>query len=370
MYQFFVHAIDEGDPILDSSVAVQVYVMGKNDIAPRFQASKKMIFTISEDETVFSRLIVAESHNPVKYYIIHGNTPDTNYPPSFEISHSGKLKLLRKLDYNDVQKYHLSVQAKTTSSPSLYDYVEVIIIVTDSNNKDPVFESNEYHTMVIENSKPGDHVIQVRAMDEDSDFEIRYSFGEESSGMSKIFDLDSISGWISLINPLDRETTDQYNFTIVATDIKAKTEQKSFTRVLVDVTDQNDNPPIFSRPSYIAAVNEGADLGTVVTELFTTDEDKGANTNVEYIIVDGDKLGKFHVRGTGEVIVNKPLDRENDSLYTLVVAATDGGMSTMTKITIEILDDNDNDPVCDEVCITVKYLLKIDIKLYFDIIVK
>ncbi|XP_071125252.1 protocadherin Fat 1-like isoform X4 [Mytilus edulis] len=348
VYQFFVHAIDEGDPILDSSVAVQVYVMGKNDIAPRFQASKKMIFTISEDETVFSRLIVAESHNPVKYYIIHGNTPDTNYPPSFEISHSGKLKLLRKLDYNDVQKYHLSVQAKTTSSPSLYDYVEVIIIVTDSNNKDPVFESNEYHTMVIENSKPGDHVIQVRAMDEDSDFEIRYSFGEESSGMSKIFDLDSISGWISLINPLDRETTDQYNFTIVAMDIKAKTEQKSLTRVLVDVTDQNDNPPIFSRPSYIAAVNEGADLGTVVTELFTTDEDIGPNTNVEYIIVDGDKLGKFHVRGTGEVIVNKPLDRENDSLYTLVVAATDGGMSTMTKITIEILDDNDNDPVCDE----------------------
>lgn len=90
-------------------------------------------------------------------------------------------------------------------------------------------------------------------------------------------------------------------------------------------------------------------LGAVLLELNTSDADIGMNTHVEYIIVDGDPLGKFHIRTTGEVIVIKPLDREMDSKYKLMVAATDGGMSTMTKVSVTILDDNDNNPVCEEV---------------------
>jgi hypothetical protein len=35
-----------------------------------------------------------------------------------------------------------------------------------------------------------------------------------------------------------------------------------------------------------------------------------------------------------------------DSKYKLMVVATDGGMSTMTKVSVTILDDNDNNPVC------------------------
>lgn len=349
MYQFFVRAIDEGDPSLDTPVTVEIYIMGKDDKPPRFQASKKIIYTISEDETSFSRLIIAESRLPVKYYIMHGNMPETNYPPSFEMSQSGKLRLIGKLDYNAVPKYFLTIQSKTVSTPPLYDYVEVFIMVIDVNNKDPIFESDEYHTTVIENSKPGDKVIQVRAYDEDMYSEIRYSFGDKAGNLSKAFNLDPTTGWLSLINPLDRESVDYYNLTVVAKDINAKNEQTSQTTVIVKVTDQNDNPPIFNRPSYNAAVNEGAALGTVLLELNTSDADIGMNTHVEYIIVDGDPLGKFHIRTTGEVIVIKPLDREMDSKYKLMVAATDGGMSTMTKVSVTILDDNDNNPVCEEV---------------------
>lgn len=349
VFQFFVQAVDQGEPTLDSSVPVEVYVMSKKDMPPRFQVSERIVYTLAEDETIFSRSIIAHSILPVKYSILSGNTLDTNYPPTFEIKQNGKLRLVGKLDYNEVKRYHLTIQVKTSTTPALYDYVDIIIIVTDVNNRNPSFDSSEYFTTVIENGQPGDSVVQVHAYDEDTGSEIRYSFDSDDSEIAKTFNLDPVTGWITLINPLDRETTAKYNFTVYATDVHAKTQQTSATHVNVAVSDQNDNPPIFSRPSYVAAVNEGAASGTVLLQLTTTDDDIGENTHVDYLIVDGDQLGKFQIQSTGEVIVNKHLDREMHSQYELTVIATDGGMSTMTKITITILDDNDNDPVCDEV---------------------
>lgn len=349
VYQFFIQALDEGEPTLDSSVPVQVYVMGKHDVPPHFDLPEKLVFNLAEDETIFSRSILAESTHPLQYSIMSGKTLDTNFPPTFEIKQNGKLRLIGKLDFDEVRQYHLTIQAATMTTPPLFGYIDVIILVIDVNNKNPSFDSAEYFTTVIENGKPGDSVVQVHASDDDTGSEIQYSFGSDHSQISKSFNLDPVTGWITLINPLDRETTAHYNFTVVATDISSKTQQTSFTHVNVAVSDQNDNPPIFSRPSYIAAVNEGAAIGTVLLQLNTTDADFGENTKVEYLIVDGDHLGKFQIRSTGEVIVNSNLDREIHSHYTLTVVATDGGMSTMTKVTITILDDNDNNPVCEEV---------------------
>ena len=54
------------------------------------------------------------------------------------------------------------------------------------------------------------------------------------------------------------------------------------------------------------------------------------------------------VKKNGEVYVAKQLDREKVSSYKLIVTATDGTFVTYCKISIEILDDNDSPPQCNQ----------------------
>jgi len=90
---------------------------------------------------------------------------------------------------------------------------------------------------------------------------------------------------------------------------------------------------------------EDALPGTVVLELKTTDVDELKNS-VEYHITEGDPRTQFQIRRTGEVFVAKPLDRETVPLYDITVTATDSKFVVITRLTIEILDANDNPPYC------------------------
>ena len=56
----------------------------------------------------------------------------------------------------------------------------------------------------------------------------------------------------------------------------------------------------------------------------------------------------LQVKKNGEVYVARQLDREKVSSYKLVVKATDGSFITYCKISIEIFDDNDSPPICNQ----------------------
>ena len=59
-------------------------------------------------------------------------------------------------------------------------------------------------------------------------------------------------------------------------------------------------------------------------------------------------LSCVQVKQSGEVFVARSLDREKDSGYSLAVTATDGTYVAECVVDIEVLDDNDNGPVCDK----------------------
>ena len=199
-------------------------------------------------------------------------------------------------------------------------------------------------------------MLQVKATDADLPRRLEYSFGPGMEDMANVFAVDSRTGWLSLLSKLDRETRSQYNLTVMVTDSDDDTRMNgrgvrltSSTHVLVTVTDCNDNAPQFDKNVFSTAVNEGALPGTVILFLTSTDKDAGANADVTYYIVSGDTLGQFQIHSTGELFVNKALDRETRGLYRLLVAATDGGFVTYSEVMVTVLDDNDNAPECLEV---------------------
>ena len=113
--------------------------------------------------------------------------------------------------------------------------------------------------------------------------------------------------------------------------------------------DDNDEAPEFSQQLYEAAVNEDALPGTVILSIKTSDQDLAENSEVTYYITGGDVMGQFNMRLTGEIYVNKALDREVTPAYQLIISATDGAFVSTATVRVSMLDANDNPPVCEQV---------------------
>ena len=60
-------------------------------------------------------------------------------------------------------------------------------------------------------------------------------------------------------------------------------------------------------------------------------------------------MGQFNTRLTGEIYVNKVLDREVIPAYELLVSASDGAFVSTATVRVAVLDANDNPPVCEQV---------------------
>ena len=87
-----------------------------------------------------------------------------------------------------------------------------------------------------------------------------------------------------------------------------------------------------------------------ILRLKATDEDQGSNAKVTLSIVAGNKDGNFRINPkSGVLYVERPLDAELKSAYSLTVTALDHANTGMrkqssAKVRIYIVDVNDNDP--------------------------
>lgn len=83
--------------------------------------------------------------------------------------------------------------------------------------------------------------------------QIQYSLGlDEDAIVRSTFHIDPHTGTLTLAAQLDRETIAQYSFMVQATDGGPKPLSTSAT-VIVKVKDYNDNPPVFTKDTYITA---------------------------------------------------------------------------------------------------------------------
>ena len=96
-------------------------------------------------------------------------------------------------------------------------------------------------------------------------------------------------------------------------------------KLIIRVTDINDNVPRFSTSSYQASIPADAKQGYRVTQLSATDLDSGVNSLIYYKITDGNKDGIFTVDSDNGLITlgNKSLASAAQDIFTLTVQACD-----------------------------------------------
>lgn len=87
---------------------------------------------------------------------------------------------------------------------------------------------------------------------------------------------------------LDREVMTQHKMTIMVRD-QGFPSNRNFTRVMVNVQDENDHPPQFVSDVTEASVFETSAIGTSVVQLMAIDQDKGSNAEISYSVVSGKK---------------------------------------------------------------------------------
>uniref|UniRef100_A0A673FQT2 FAT atypical cadherin 4 n=1 Tax=Sinocyclocheilus rhinocerous TaxID=307959 RepID=A0A673FQT2_9TELE len=335
---FTVHVKDGGtNPKTDSTTVTVRFVTGGD--FPHIRIKEKA-FTFPENQptnTVVTKVTGSSPRaGPLSYYIASGNLDN-----AFHIDQlSGELSIKKPLDYENIEKYVLWIEARDQGFPPYSAYEKVEIAVLDVNDNHPTFEQEPFHAEILENLSP-QRVLIVSAFDQDSGPNGQLEYAIIEGNQENSFSINRATGEIRTTRPLDREKVAQYSLRVKATD-RGSPPKSTAVKVLISVLDVNDNAPRFSK-IFSATVPENAPVGFTVTRVTTTDEDAGANAISRYSISDASLPFIIHP-STGDITISRPLNREDTDHYIAKVSAHDSGWTVSTDVTIFVTDVNDNAP--------------------------
>ncbi|NXH91720.1 PCDGE protein, partial [Edolisoma coerulescens] len=146
---------------------------------------------------------------------------------------------------------------------------------------------------------------------------------------------------------LDREKQSSFELVLMAVD-GGDPARSGTVQIRVNVTDLNDNSPVFSKRVYDARVAENLPAGSLVLRVVATDADAGSNGRVSYSfgnVPDGVRSFFTVDSDSGEISTAGPLDFEEKSKYIFRLEARDGGgLTSHCEVQIDITDENDNAP--------------------------
>ena len=270
---------------------------------------------------------------------------------SFRIDpNSGAIVISRALDREEREVFVLTVSATDNGVPQMSDTTDVEIVIVDVNDNAPVFTSPTYHGSVSEDAIPGTSIVEILATDKDQDLNGRivYTFegGDDGDGA---FEIAPLSGIVRTSRPLDRETVPFYELVALAVDRGTPTLSSTIP-IVIDVTDINDNPPIFNSDQLEYYIKENSPVGSVVGVIEAMDPDEGENGRISYSIIGGRDQHLFHLdtesgKNSAKLISDTEFDHESEETeFQLMLRAESPPLRTDIPIVVKVEDVNDNAP--------------------------
>ncbi|XP_065761393.1 cadherin-12 isoform X2 [Muntiacus reevesi] len=284
-YQVLIQAKDMGGQLggLAGTTIVNITLTDVNDNPPRFP---KSIFhlKVPESSPVGSAIGRIRAVDPdfgqnaeIEYNIVPGDGGNLFDIVTDEDTQEGVIKLKKPLDFETKKAYTFKVEASNVhldhrfhSAGPFKDTATVKISVLDVDEP-PVFSRPLYTMEVYEDTPVGTIIGAVTAQDLDvGSSAVRYLIDWKSDGDS-YFTIDATEGTIATNELLDRESTAQYNFSIIASKV-SNPLLTSRVNILINVLDVNEFPPEISVP-YETAVCENAKPGQIIQIVSAADRD-------------------------------------------------------------------------------------------------
>ncbi len=163
----------------------------------------------------------------------------------------------------------LRIQAQDGASIPYQAHTNLTVRILDENDEIPTFTQDEYSVTLMEGAGSGTHVLTATALDRDRGLNgtIRYSLDPQVySDYPGFFRLDQDTGRITTQKSLDREEYDGFTLILTAQD-RGNPPQSSSVQISINVTDQNDNFPVFYPLHYYARVEESEPAHTSVIQV-------------------------------------------------------------------------------------------------------
>ena len=361
-YHLQIVAVDGGIPPKSGTLDVNVVVEDVNDNSPVFDHDSYEA-SLPEDVTVgttFVRVHAADDDEGLNGEVIYSMSGSHRLP--FDVNNvTGDVYVSGVVDHEQNSVFRLTVKARDRGSPpSEPAAVSLTVHVVDLNDNAPAISVDTLSSTpgvaeIAEGSAVGSFVAHLSVLDDDTGSNGRFTCDlheEGSAGQQPRFALTPMIGGadgefqITTTVELDHEQQALHELTIVCNDYGTPS-MTSMMRVVVNVTDINDNDPQFVQSTYSEQVEENKYVGAEVLTVRATDRDDGVNGQLTYS-VEGDAAAWFDVEPTtGIVKAGVSFDRETNGSLRFYVVARDAGVpqrSASALVTVAVVDVNDERP--------------------------
>ncbi|XP_049786609.1 cadherin-23-like [Schistocerca cancellata] len=363
-------------PAPSATTEVTVIVTDVNDEIPTFR-SEKYVCEVVENAQSNTPVTFLEDSVPEVYdhdqgnngtfeMFLEGDEGIFEVTPSRGINEASfliRVKDPKQLDYEKNVVMHFTLIAKeiVPYSPK-HHLVPVTVHIKDVNDNFPEFTKAVYNVSIKENAAIGTTVAWVQALDDDSgnlgSQGIRYT--SLGGSVSEILSLDPVTGIITIKSDtpgFDRELISKHYLTVEARDDLGNGNRNT-VQLIINVEDENDNAPVFSRSKYEARLLENHPVfeTPLVLEAHDMDLNGTNNSDINYSIISGYENFTIHPKH-GLLQPRFPVDFEhlstdgltgiNVRTMNVIVKAEDRGhpsLSSEVGVIIYVQDVNDFAP--------------------------
>ncbi|NWU11541.1 CDHR3 protein, partial [Cephalopterus ornatus] len=349
---------------LNSTKTVNINIININDEKPYF-TTKQRIYRIPEEQspgTIVANITAKDpddEDSPSRlFYSIQSSDRYFSINPS-----TGALQVTRRLDRDSLPlRLHpnISLIVRVEDSPSTghASEMEITIIVDDINDNTPECSPSAFRKEVNENTAPGTFLIDLTNYCKDIDVDPsnnQFIFTGLSGFGSNNFTLDStMSGRLVMTGTTDLENPanlgiEVYTLIVRVQDI-AHPNYSNIIYIYIRIKPVNEFFPVFNTLSYVFNVSEITKVGSSIGRVHAIDKD-WPPTIITYSIVAGggtrDYTNIFWISPTkGDVRILARLDYETTQKHIFTVQASDQEKVTTASVTVNVLEVNDEEPVC------------------------
>ncbi|NXP17879.1 CDHR3 protein, partial [Scytalopus superciliaris] len=361
---------------LNSTRTVNINIININDERPYF-TTKQRIYRIPEEQspgTVVANITAEDpddEDSPSRLF--YSIQPSDRY---FSINPStGVLQVTRRIDRDALPlRLHpnISLIVRVEDSPSNGhpSEMEITIIIDDINDNPPECNPSAFRKEANENMTPGTFLVDLRNYCKDIDIDTsnnQFNFTGLSGFGSNNFALEStVSGRLVMTGTIDLENPanpgiEIYTLTVRVQDTAHPHYSSKYPfdiffmvfyiiYIYIRIKPLNEFFPVFSNLSYVFNVSEITKVGSSIGRVHAIDKD-WPPTLITYSIVAGggtrDYTNIFWISPTkGDVRILARLDYEATQKHIFTVQASDQEKSTTASVTVNVLEVNDEEPVC------------------------
>ncbi|XP_009876292.1 PREDICTED: cadherin-related family member 3, partial [Apaloderma vittatum] len=349
---------------LNSTKTVNINIVNVDDERPYF-TTRQRIYRIPEeqslgtivanmtakdpdDEDSLSRLFYS-IQSPNRYFFINPLT--------------GVLQVTGRIDRDALPlRLHpnisLTVRVEDSPSNGHASEMEIIIVIDDINDNPPECNPSTFRKEANENMVAGTFLLDLRNYCKDIDVDPsnnRFNFTGLSGFGSNKFALEpTVSGRLMMTESIDLENpanlgVEVYSLTVRVQDI-AYPNYSDIIYIYIRIKPVNEFFPVFSNLSYEFNVSEITKVGSSIGRVSASDKDWPPSV-ITYSIVAGggtrDYTNIFWISPTkGDMKILARLDYETTQKHILTVQASDQEKTTTASVTVNVLEVNDEEPVC------------------------